>query len=107
MRIGPIDDDREVATMGYRHRRESTPVNPCQLSLAPEPWSPAAIEKMLLNPAEAAMALSISRSRLYELMAAERIGSVRIDSCRRVPVRALQDYVDRPAQENSEDLSAA
>ena len=53
------------------------------------------------------MALSISRSKLYELMAAGRIGSVRIDNCRRVPVTALQDYVDRLARENSEDLSAA
>jgi excisionase family DNA binding protein len=65
------------------------------------------MEKMLLNPIEAATALSISRSKLYELMAAGRIGSVRIDGCRRVPVRALQDYVDRLTQENGEDLSAA
>ncbi|HSK80810.1 MAG TPA: helix-turn-helix domain-containing protein [Thermoanaerobaculia bacterium] len=65
------------------------------------------MEKRWLNPVEAASALSISRSKLYELMAAGRIGSVRIDSCRRVPVRALQDYVDRLAQENCEDLSAA
>jgi excisionase family DNA binding protein len=52
------------------------------------------MEKMLLTPIEAAAALSISRSKLYELMSGGRIGSVRIDGCRRVPVRALQDYVE-------------
>lgn len=54
---------------------------------------------MLLNPIEAAAVLSISRSKLYELMAGGRIGSVRIDGCRRVPVKALQDYVERLALE--------
>jgi excisionase family DNA binding protein len=42
---------------------------------------------------EAAEALAISRSKLYELIAAGLVRSVRIDGSRRVPVEALETYV--------------
>lgn len=61
------------------------------------------MEKLLLTPVEAVAVLSISRSKLYELMAAGRIGSVRIDCCRRVPVAALQNYLERLVVEGGED----
>jgi excisionase family DNA binding protein len=46
-----------------------------------------------LTPKEAAEALSVSRAKLYELLAAGRLRSVRIDGCRRVPVDILRAYV--------------
>ena len=49
--------------------------------------------RLLLTVPEAAEALAISRSMLYELIAAGLIRSVRIDGSRRVPVEALQTYV--------------
>ena len=49
--------------------------------------------RLLLTVPEAAKALAISRSKLYELIAAGLIRSVRIDGSRRVPVEALQTYV--------------
>lgn len=49
--------------------------------------------KILLTVPEAAAALAISRSKLYELLAAGLIRSVRIDGSRRVPVEALEAYV--------------
>ena len=52
-----------------------------------------AVSKILLTIPEAAAALAISRSKLYELLAAGSIGSVRIDGSRRVPVEALEAYV--------------
>lgn len=52
-----------------------------------------AVSKILLTVPEAAAALAISRSKLYELMAAGFIRSVRIDGSRRIPVRALEAYV--------------
>ena len=61
------------------------------------------MEKLLLTPVEAAAVLSISRSKLYELMAAGRIRSVRIDGCRRVPVTALQNSVERLGLEDGGD----
>jgi excisionase family DNA binding protein len=49
--------------------------------------------RLLLTVPEAAEALAISRSKLYELIAAGLIRSVRIDGSRRVPIEALQTYV--------------
>ena len=49
--------------------------------------------KLLLTVPEAAEALAISRSKLYELIAAGLVRSVRIDRSRRVPVEALESYV--------------
>ena len=49
--------------------------------------------RLLLTVPEAAESLAISRSKVYELIAAGLIRSVRIDGSRRVPVEALQTYV--------------
>jgi excisionase family DNA binding protein len=49
--------------------------------------------RLLLTVREAAEALAISRSKLYELIAAGLVRSVRIDGSRRVPVEALETYV--------------
>jgi excisionase family DNA binding protein len=49
--------------------------------------------RLLLTVPEAAEALAISRSKLYELIAAGLIRSVRIDGSRRVPIEALETYV--------------
>jgi len=49
--------------------------------------------RLLLAASEAAEALAIPRSKLYELFAAGLIRSVRIDRSRRVPVEALETYV--------------
>lgn len=51
--------------------------------------------QLLLTPEEAAKALRISRSKLYELLRAGTIESVRIDRLRRVPIQALHDYVEQ------------
>lgn len=49
--------------------------------------------RLLLTVPEAAEALVISRSKLYELIAAGLVRSVRIDGSRRVPVEALEIYI--------------
>ncbi len=49
--------------------------------------------RLLLTVPDAAAALAISRSKLYELFAAGLVRSVRIDGSRRVPVEALEAYV--------------
>ena len=50
--------------------------------------------KLLLTVPEAARALSISRSKLYELLASGAIRSVRIDGSRRIPLDALTAYIN-------------
>jgi excisionase family DNA binding protein len=44
---------------------------------------------------EAAEALAISRSKLYELLASGAIASIRIDGSRRIPLTALEEYVSK------------
>lgn len=51
------------------------------------------MEKLLLTPAEAATCLGIGRSKLYELLAAGVVGSIRIGNCRRIPITALEAFI--------------
>jgi excisionase family DNA binding protein len=54
-----------------------------------------AVDKLLLTTTEAAHALGICRSKLYELLRAGRLESVRIDGSRRVPAAVLEEFVSR------------
>jgi excisionase family DNA binding protein len=64
--------------------------------------------RLLLTVPEAAAALAISRSKLYELLAAGIVRSVRIDGSRRVPAEALETYVARLIdQEGATDGAAS
>jgi excisionase family DNA binding protein len=56
------------------------------------------MDKLLLTPEQAAELLSISRSKLYELIARGELDSVRIGASRRVPTAALEDFVARCAK---------
>jgi len=50
--------------------------------------------KLLLTPGEAATMLSISRTLLYRLIMHKRIYSVKVGGARRIPLKALAEYVD-------------
>ena len=51
--------------------------------------------RLLMTVPEAADALAISRSKLYELIASGAIASIRIDGSRRIPLIALEEYVSK------------
>jgi len=53
------------------------------------------MDKLLLTPREAAEVLGIGRSKLYELLQAGQIPSVRIGKCRRIPATALRELVEK------------
>lgn len=55
------------------------------------------MDKLLLTPEDAALVLSIGRSKLYELLAAGALRSVRIGKSRRIPAEELAAYVQRLA----------
>jgi excisionase family DNA binding protein len=57
------------------------------------PRGQSGVPRLLLTVPEAAEALAISRSKLYELLAAGAVASLRIDGSRRVPVTALEAYI--------------
>ena len=50
-------------------------------------------DQLLLTPTEAARALGIGRSKLYELMQDGILESVHIGACRRIPADALHALV--------------
>ena len=52
------------------------------------------MEKLLFTPEEAARCLSIGRTKLYELITAGTLASVRVGKCRRIPANALIDFVN-------------
>lgn len=52
------------------------------------------MEKILLTPKECAEALSIGRTRMYSMLAQSQLPSVRIGRSIRVPVAALERWVE-------------
>jgi excisionase family DNA binding protein len=51
------------------------------------------MDRLLLRPAEAAEALGVSRSRVYELIQQGELPSVRIGGVVRVPVDQLREWI--------------
>jgi excisionase family DNA binding protein len=51
------------------------------------------MEKILLRPVEAAEAIGIGRSKVYELLASGQLPSVRIGSSVRIPVEGLREWI--------------
>lgn len=52
------------------------------------------MERLFLTAEEVAEALHIGRTRVYALIAAKEITSVKIDGLRRIPVNAVREYAD-------------
>ena len=50
---------------------------------------------MLYRPGEAAEAIGVSRSRLYELLNSGEIPSIMVGRVKRVPVDKLREWVER------------
>ena len=53
------------------------------------------MDKLLLTPTEAADALGIGRSKVYELLRAGTLAWIRIDRCRRIPLEDLTAMISR------------
>jgi excisionase family DNA binding protein len=57
------------------------------------------MEKLLLTPEEAAQALNISRTKVFELLQVEALRSVKIGKSRRIPTEAVREFVACPSGE--------
>ena len=53
------------------------------------------MDKLLLRPVEAADAIGIGRSKIYELLASGELPSIRVGCSVRVPVDALRAWIAR------------
>ena len=51
------------------------------------------VDRILYRPAEAAEAIGVSRSRIYELINSKTIPSIRVGNTVRVPVADLEKWV--------------
>jgi excisionase family DNA binding protein len=60
------------------------------------------MDKLLLRPVEAAEAIGIGRSKVYELLASGELPSIRIGGSVRVPLDKLRDWIDRKSAERTE-----
>jgi excisionase family DNA binding protein len=54
--------------------------------------------KLLLTVNEAARTLSLSRTRVYELVMRKELFSVKVRGSRRIPVKALEEFVEQLTQ---------
>ncbi len=59
------------------------------------------MEKLLLRPMEAANLISVSRSKIYEMLASGELPSIRMGRCVRVPVKALRSWIDDQQHDSS------
>jgi excisionase family DNA binding protein len=60
-----------------------------------------AIERLMYRPAEFGEAIGISRAKAYELIATGEIPSVLVGGCRRVPVDAARQWIDKKLSEQT------
>jgi excisionase family DNA binding protein len=56
------------------------------------------MDKVLLTPEEAAKALSIGRTKVYELLQRRVLHSVQIGKSRRIPMTSIHELVDALGQ---------
>ena len=57
------------------------------------------MEKLLLSAEDVAEALTISRTRVYEILAAGELFSVRLGKVRRIPRESLAEYIEKLREE--------
>ncbi len=53
------------------------------------------MDRLLLRPTEAAEAIAVGRSKVYQLLARGELPSVRVDGRLRVPVAQLREWVEQ------------
>lgn len=60
------------------------------------------MDRLLLRPIEAAEAIGVGRSKIYELLASGELPSIRIGSSVRVPVDALRAWIAQQVVDRTE-----
>jgi excisionase family DNA binding protein len=57
-------------------------------------------EKLAVRPARAAILLDMSRRKIYELVAAGVLPSIRLGGGIRIPIQALRRLIEDPTRQN-------
>jgi excisionase family DNA binding protein len=66
---------------------------------SPRPDWRSIANSLLLTPEEAAEALRIGRSKVYELMRSGELASITIGRARRIPSKALDEFINARLEE--------
>lgn len=77
-----------MSTSTHRESRDRATTPAARPADIPQP-----VERVLLTPVEAARALGIGRSKVYELMLSRALASVKIGGSRRIPTDAIDEFV--------------
>jgi excisionase family DNA binding protein len=85
-------DDMRPTSAIDRTRGDDSSAKECVSGLPQRP-------KLLFTPEEAAAVLSVGRTRVYELIARGQLFSVRIGASRRIPLLALERFVNELARD--------
>lgn len=64
------------------------------------------MDKLLLKPVEVAEIVGVGRSKVYELISAGELPSIRLGGSVRVPVDLLREWVNRKAAAPGEPAKA-
>lgn len=64
------------------------------------------MDKLLLRPVEVAEVVGVGRSKVYELISAGELPSIRLGGSIRVPVDQLRRWVDQKASTPDEQAKA-
>ena len=91
MRVSPWSEGKPPQAV---RQASSTPTSGPSLARDDETIR-MSVGPLLLTAEQAAYALSICRTKVYELMRTGQLESVQIGASRRVPVAALDEYVER------------
>ena len=60
------------------------------------------MEQRLVRVSEAARMMAIGRTQVWRLCASGALASIKISKTRRIPVTAIDDYIGRKLQEQSQ-----
>lgn len=93
------EDDSLVPTSA---RRGGAPLSRRKRANATEELNASTGLELLVSAEEAASRLSLGRTTVYALIASGRLRSVRIGRLRRVPIVALNEFVERIATQERE-----
>lgn len=92
LELAPFDDDSGAGTLWLPTERRVRPA----VELVPAPAQErAGVRPMLLTISEAAAALCVGRSTLYEMIARREIEVVHLGRTVRVPAAAVEQLVER------------
>jgi excisionase family DNA binding protein len=80
-----------ITTNSRAHRRSSSSA-PARLTRSVR-RDHSIVDKLLYSPREAASLLSISRTKIYERMAAGDLCSIQVGRSRRIPADALREFI--------------